>query len=324
MSVFDSILGQARAVDQLHGALRRGTAHHAYLFDGPEGVGKRTLAKALAQALNCERGEGCGSCDACVKIEADIHPDVKWFPVSPEKGQTERVREFLPQLGFPPHEGRRRLVVFDPADELNASASNVLLKTLEEPPAHTHFVLVSARPASLLVTIRSRCQRVSLLPLPQDLIVGVLRARQGVAEDVARQAAALAQGSLGRALALAAGDELPRRQAMLDRWLAAVHAGSAAASLAAAAELAGDRDEAVAVLELLWLALHEAIVAGGRQPEATTPDATTLTWLTSRPIGTLLRDLRAVREAADAIHGNVSPQMAMERLLLDLGQNESA
>src|SRR5262245_16991737 len=125
-----SILGQEGAVAQLTRAMERGAVHHAYLFEGPDGVGKRLAARALAQALNCDAAPraGCGACEPCRKIEGELHPDVKWFPVLPEKGQTERVRDFLPQLAFPPHEGRRRVVILDPADGLNDTAANVLLK----------------------------------------------------------------------------------------------------------------------------------------------------------------------------------------------------
>src|SRR4029077_17005159 len=120
----------------------------------------------------------------------------------------ERVRELLSTLAFPPHEGRARLVLVDPADELNETASNILLKTLEEPPAGTHFVLVTTAAAHLLTTIRSRCQRLLFSPLPAALIVDALAHGHGVERAAAEQAASLAGGSLGRALALASSDEL--------------------------------------------------------------------------------------------------------------------
>src|SRR5687767_8469187 len=134
-----AILGQKRVIDILRTAIAARKVHHAYLFEGPVGVGKATCARALAMALNCERDpvDGCGTCESCAKIEAGLHPDFVIFDMT-QKGLTERVRELVGVVGFRPHEGRARVVVMDPADALEgpqgvAQPANVLLKTLEEP-----------------------------------------------------------------------------------------------------------------------------------------------------------------------------------------------
>src|SRR5437016_6221546 len=128
-------------------------------------------------------------------------------------------------LAYPPHEGRARLVLIDPADELNETASNILLKTLEEPPAGTHFVLVTTAAPRLLTTIRSRCQRLLFSPLPGALVAETLARRHGIERAAAEQAASLAGGSLGRALALASSDELPKRTGRVGKLLGAARAG---------------------------------------------------------------------------------------------------
>src|SRR5205823_1504040 len=129
------------------------------------------------------------------------------------------------------------------------NAANTLLKTLEEPPAGTHFVLVTSRAPSLLPTIRSRCQRVRFAALDDETVARQLQAAHGVDAATANAAAGLAGGSLGRAVQLVSSEELPRRRERVGRLLAAARAGDAQSVLDAAAELAGDRDEAEATLE---------------------------------------------------------------------------
>jgi DNA polymerase-3 subunit delta' len=325
MNGFGDIVGQDAAVSRLRRALANRTPHHAYLFDGPAGVGKRATALALAQAWNCERrpGEGCGACEPCRKIDRGLHPDLLAFQLFVEeegklkvKGQTERMRELIAALGFPPHEGRARVVLIDPADALIEQASNVLLKTLEEPPAGTHFVLVSAMASSLLATVRSRCHRVVFTALPDETVVRLLVDRHGVDEAAARTAARLAAGSVGRALALATGEDLTERQARAGQLVAAAKSREAGAVLDAAGKLAGNRVEAEATLELLWLTYREALLAA--EGVAVT-GSTTATALATIPPRSLIVGLRAIEEAQDAVRGFVSPQLAVEQLLFRIG-----
>src|SRR5512139_3228618 len=201
---FSEIIAQDRALLPLRSALRRGALHHAYLFGGPEGVGKATAARLLAQAANCEGGEPaaaglrddpCGACGPCRKIAKGVHPDVivlreervmakagAWEPKggrSPSKDVVvDQVRDVVDhRLALKRFEGRRRFVIVDPADAMNAQAQNALLKTLEEPPEDTTLVLVAASPDALLPTIRSRCLRIAFAPLPAGAIAPRLEER---------------------------------------------------------------------------------------------------------------------------------------------------
>src|SRR5258708_805954 len=186
------IEGQDRAVRLLRRALSRGQPHHAYLFAGPEGVGKELLARLFAQAANCESdpvdARPCGSCAACAGIARGNFPDVQWILPQSElvaRGKlakadlegapsreirVDEVRELARRLSLAPLRGRRKLAILTPAEALNERAQNTLLKTLEEPPPQTTFILVSAQPDQLLATVRSRCARVQLVPLPQAMI----------------------------------------------------------------------------------------------------------------------------------------------------------
>jgi len=168
------IRGQARAVDQLRRAIAQGRVPHAYLFTGPPGSGKATAALALAAAMNCERapGEGCGECEACDRIGRGIHPDVVTLE---RQGASHTVpietirKQVIPVLGLAPHEALARFFLIEEATALLDPAANALLKTLEEPPARTHFVLCTSSIHELLPTIRSRCQRVIFQPLAAEL-----------------------------------------------------------------------------------------------------------------------------------------------------------
>ena len=159
------LTGQDTVVAQLKRAIERERVPHAYLFSGPPGAPLHDGAIALAMALSCQRsrGEPCGECDACAKIVAGIHPDVVTL-VREGAAQIvpiESVRsQVIARLGLPPHEGPIRVFVVEEATSLAPPAANALLKTLEEPPARTLFVLCTTAPEQLLPTIRSRCQRI--------------------------------------------------------------------------------------------------------------------------------------------------------------------
>ena len=205
---FTDILGQVTAVDTLVRALTSGKVHHAYRFEGPDGVGKEKAAFALAQCLECTQPRetlACGACSACQRVatlseqppQVPKHPDVVvlergLYPAAilgTDSVETNTIN--LPQVrklvqsrvGYPPHEGRALVFIIRRADELNASAANALLKTLEEPPEKTHFILLTSRPHRLLDTIRSRTLAVRFGPL-SDEVLGSILDRNGASRAV--------------------------------------------------------------------------------------------------------------------------------------------
>lgn len=215
----DDLVGHGRVVQRLFDAIAADRLHHAYLLEGPQGVGKRSLALLVALAANCEAATGdrpCAHCDTCRAILEGTHPDVLVLePDSTKAGGTipvADVREVIRQTGYRRYAARRRIVIVDPAEAMQESAANALLKTLEEPPDGTGFLLVSHNASALLPTIRSRCQRVRLGAVPARDIERWLT-RRGVAE--ASLLAQLALGCPGRALALE-GDGLAQRAALRD------------------------------------------------------------------------------------------------------------
>lgn len=194
------VIGHGWAVAWLAAAIRRGRLHHAYLFTGPEGVGRTTLALAFAQALLCaEPNAPCGECASCRRVAANTHPDVRL--VEPEKGvlRAEQVREVTREASLRPVEARWRVFVLTHLEQAHPAAANALLKTLEEPPAHVVLILTTAATDVIPATLVSRCQVLALRPVEEDVLVNALVER-GVHSDRARLVARLSRGRPGLAL----------------------------------------------------------------------------------------------------------------------------
>lgn len=202
MGVFGRVVGQPRAVAFLERVVREG-ASHAYLFAGPQGTGKEQAAYAFAAALLCPE-RGCGRCEVCRRALTGVHPDLV---VVRRKGRfilVDQVREevILDAL-LKPYEAPVRVYVVLEADTMDTEAGNALLKLLEEPPAHVHFILVSSGPERLLPTIISRCQRVPFVPVAAEPLARSLQAVYGLSEQDSLALARVVQGDFSYAQALA-------------------------------------------------------------------------------------------------------------------------
>jgi DNA polymerase-3 subunit delta' len=326
--VLRDILGQERAVGQLRRALAGNKLPHAMLFAGPNGVGKATTARALARALNCAiaPGEGCdGECAACSKIGGGIHPDV--ITVLPGGAGDvigiPEVRQLTEKLAFAPHEGAARVVILEDADRLTAQAANAFLKTLEEPPARTHFVLVTGAPDRMLVTIRSRCQHVRFAPLDAGAVAAILVAG-GVDAARATSVARLAGGSAASAAELATGDALERRRDRARSVREAVRAGTWRAATAAASDLAQAKEDLVPTLSLLALWYRDAAaLAAGVSAERLVHQGDLAELQGDAAIGPALlaRRAAAVLDAQTAIQGYANAQLALENMMLTLRED---
>ena len=216
---FKDIIGHARVVTLLSNALVRGTLPPAMLFSGPRGIGKRRVALAVAQTLNClapasgETPDACGACPACLRIARGMHPDV--LVVEPgESGsiKIEQIRDVVDRSNYRPFEGRRRAVIIDQAGAMGDEAQNALLKTLEEPPSATIFILITSMPDTLLPTVLSRCSRIRFGALSADEVARVLVRDHEYDEKDARAAAADADGSAGRAIEASSVDVTEARE----------------------------------------------------------------------------------------------------------------
>jgi DNA polymerase-3 subunit delta' len=204
------VRGHDELVRILEEAVRRGRLAHAYLFVGPQGLGKRLLAEELAKTLLCEgrqpnHFEACDQCPACAQVAAGTHPD--FFRVGRPEDKHELpidvIQTLCQKLSLKAARGRGKVAVLDDADDLNEESANCFLKTLEEPPPGSLLILIGTSTARQLPTILSRCQVIHFKPLPEEVVVDLLQA-QGVKDKAfAQRLARLSGGSPGQALALA-------------------------------------------------------------------------------------------------------------------------
>jgi len=319
------VRSQAAAVTTLQRAIASGRVHHAYLFEGADGVGKELAAFGLAQALECERrnegdSEACGACSACERVlpkkGISRHPDVivlergLYEPVqigrrTPETQDIsiDQVRTLvLTRAAFPPHEGRAKVFIIRRAEELSISAANALLKTLEEPNARTHFILLTTQPDALLTTIRSRTLRVRFAALSDQVIAEILAAR-GEAGDVSR-IVELAEGSVARAISLANPEERSEREGFVEKATRAIAAPDALLGLELAEESKKDKDQLE--LSLVELARHFAQEA---KRQAVKSDASA-TQAAAR--------FEATMEAIDDLGRNGAAQLVIESMILKM------
>jgi DNA polymerase-3 subunit delta' len=252
---FSEVYGHARPLGLLARSLGRGTLPPSLLFCGPDGVGKRLVARLVAQALNCLSSNGtdsCGRCAACRRIAAGTHPDV--FVEEPSDNgaiKIDPVRALITAAAYRPFEGRRRVIIFDAADRLNSDSQDALLKSLEEPGPSSVFILVSAKPETLRPTVRSRCARVSFGRLAAEEVARALVERHHFTLDEAHAIAAVADGSLGRALDAGSTGYLEARAAALSALRTAAAGASPKARLQAAAGLVPGKSTAAADREAL-------------------------------------------------------------------------
>lgn len=291
---FASILGHDRFKDLLARALAARRLPHALLFAGPEGVGKKTLALALARAIVCERGgaEACEACSTCGRIiravakldelrttaqnarepvlfNFRLHPDVVLvepasFGRRPEI-LVDQARDLVRDVAGRPFEARARVFILDEAHLLRDEAANALLKSLEEPPTDAYMVLVTSAPHALLATIRSRCQTLRFSALPAGLLEGRLREHAGLSAGEARLRATLAGGSLGAALAFESDAYREQREGMIALLESAGRLGPME-RMEAAERLKEQEDAGSALLALRSLLRDLAALRAGAPP----------------------------------------------------------
>ncbi|GBD30733.1 DNA polymerase III subunit gamma/tau [bacterium HR32] len=214
---FDDVVGQEPVTRTLRSAIASGRVAHAYLFSGHRGTGKTTTARILAKALNCERGptpDPCNACEACRAIADGFSMDVIELDAASNRGIDE-IREIRERVRLAPASGRYKVYILDEAHMLTTEAENALLKTLEEPPPHVVFVLVTTEPHRLPATILSRCQRFEFRRIPTAQVVERLRR---IAE---REGLSVSPGALHR-IARAADGALRDAESVLDQLAASV------------------------------------------------------------------------------------------------------
>lgn len=217
---FDKIRGQDKAIAYLKDVLRTDRLSHAYLFVGPDGVGKSLTAKELAKALNCQESklDPCDHCLVCKKIDNFNHPDVKWIKPDENYGsiKIEQVRQMRNDINLTPYESHKKIYIIQEAEAMTEEASNALLKTLEEPSLNSLLILTTQAPDRLLATIVSRCQKLFFSSLKVGSVKKILLEDYGLEENKANFLAKLSDGKLGRAIKLKSRDILEEKNRIID------------------------------------------------------------------------------------------------------------
>jgi DNA polymerase-3 subunit delta' len=390
---FRDCVGHRRLLRVLARSIHRGSLPPSLLLAGPEGIGKRRVALAMAQALNCTaprhgdalhaspraesagtsapgvRGgktspvghgrkmsapgapdidasvsagvdlhasasadaleiDGCGQCPSCLRIARGVHPDV--LLIEPQDSgviKVDQVRDAVDRAAYRPFEGRRRVVIVDDADALMPQAQNALLKTLEEPPSASVFLLVSARPDALLPTVLSRCPQLRFRALSIEEVAGALRGR-GATEAEARAVAANAEGSIGRALQASVGDLVESRDVATRVLMGVAAARDARGRLEQARELVAKPNASVSEREQLALHLRAmssllrdvALIGAGADTGAlaNTDVRSDLARLSAFDGDRGVRAFGAVDRALGALDRNASAKIVADWVLLQL------
>jgi DNA polymerase-3 subunit delta' len=335
---FSTFAGHGRVLSLLSRALARDSMPPAVLMAGPAGVGKRATAIAVAQAINClqprsspefER-DACGECASCRRIARGVHPDV----IIVEPGDSgaikiEQLRSVIEQSQYRPFEGRRRVVIVDEADAAGADAQSALLKTLEEPPSGSIFILVSSIPDALLPTVLSRCPRLRFGPLAPADVARILVRDHKYTDADARAAAADADGSVARALEMQSEDVSEARDAAQRLLQETARVSDPVRRIAIARDLtegkgtpAEERNRLAVRLRSLGSLLRDIGIIASRADRSMLANGDLepqLEKLSSTfDAERTLRAYAAVDEALAALDRNASPKVVADWLLLEL------
>jgi DNA polymerase III subunit delta' len=355
------VTGHRSLLTLLSRAIERSSLPQSLIFSGPDGVGKRLAAIGLAQTINClNRVKGdatdtdadvdaaaggafpvdaCGVCAACRRIAQGNHPDIILTGIG---ANLNDIRGLIEMAAYRPFEGKHRVFILDDADRLSSEIQNALLKTLEEPPPSSSFVLVTSRPELLLITVRSRCPMLRFGRLPAAEVEGLLIDKHGLDAQRAHEAALAGEGSVGRAL-LEASDEGAATRDLVEQALQVVHnARGPADKLRAAGMLLepgetksrprgkggrivskaqGERDLLGLRLAALNAALRDlaAVGTGARQDTlSSAPSHALQTLVKGFGPQRLLTAFDAVGQAQQALDRNVSPKTVADWLAFQL------
>lgn len=316
--MFKDVIGHERITEMLRSQIRAGKVAGAYLFAGPEGIGKRLVALTFAKALNCLRlsDDSCDSCISCRKIDDGNHPDVQVIEPSSNWLKIDQIRALQRRASFRAMEGRYKAFILLGADRMTDEAANSMLKTLEEPPSDTVFILVATNMSMILPTILSRCQLFRFHNIPRETIKKALRERFLIGEATASRIALLCEGKVERALKMAENpgsiedEEIPKPlkgMEMLEIFKMAE-------------ELSSDPEK----LDRLLAWYRDLMLV----KEGVTPDRLIhpKSWKALReisekiPRGRILEAMRQIMLARDMVRHNINAMLAMEVLCLRLNE----
>jgi DNA polymerase III subunit delta' len=333
------VQGQEAALKPVFAGLSSKHLHHAWLFQGPEGVGKELAAISVAQALMCTDtpSVGCGVCSSCKRVAKRAHPDVTWlmpedeqvkrglagksdFAGTPSRDiRIEQIRKLQERLSYRALEGEYKVAIIATAHAMNQPAQNALLKTLEEPSAGTVLILISSAPDKLLPTIRSRCAKASFGPLSQSIVESLLKTHSKMKPDVIGLAARMSLGSISRALTFTEKELLSQRETI--EHFEALTPSDARGWLQLAERLGEDKADAEIHLNTLQMWLRDVSVAQVNGDHLVFESLSSLakqSALKKSPLW-LAKGNQLIDEARNAItQRNGSTRLQLERMLIEM------
>ena len=333
------IRGHEPLLKQVEKTFAEGLQAHAYLLVGPAQVGKRTLALSMAQAVNCLALEDapCGTCSQCSRIATGKHADVRVIGVrnvwkdAPSRREIgiDDVRQLEHQASLKPYEGTNRVFIFDGAELMSEESSNALLKTLEEPPPNVMIILLTSMEDSLLPTIRSRCRRLELMPLPISEVATELVSRHSIPREEADRLAPLSAGCLGWAISEISDPSIMEKRNERLKRISQLLSANLEEKFAYAGELASlyykNRDEARATL-LLWLRWWRdlLLVKEGAEEFIHNVDWGEELRLRASEITTsqVTGLIKAILKTHAALEDNANPRLTLEVLMLSVPRDK--
>lgn len=328
MPGFEAIPGQKKALSTLSAFLSSENIPHAIIFSGIPGTGKRAAATAFAMAANCSGGKPvhrpsgkapCGDCRTCRTISNDRHPDIHHLRPSGKVIKVEQIRQLRDTIAMKPFEAVTRLMIIHDAHTMNPSAANALLKSLEEPPPNTVFLLLTDQPGRILPTVVSRCQLIRFTPLSVETIQAQLMDGGTLAPTDAALIARLAGGSMSTAKKMTDPAWRRHRQIVLG-VMETIDVLSPAMLLALASRLSAGALPVPEILTILETWVRDVLTV------AVAPDLLINVDLADKiqysaahtSVETSLHRARAIQTARRRLDGNVNVKLTMEHLLLDM------
>lgn len=338
-------MDQDRPVRLLTAAVQSGNFPNAYLFTGPEGVGKKTAGRVFAMICNCldpnlrnqarpgvQTPEGgpappaaCGQCRSCKKILSANHPDIHWISPGGNYIKVDQIRMLCQRLALKPYEAKNRLAIIESAHSLNPEAGNTLLKILEEPPEKTIFILLARQSTELLPTIVSRCRHIRFNPVSAQSIENHLQRNHGVPAAEAAIIAKMAGGSLSRAAAMTEKGWLSHRNWII-QTISGLDRQGLNYHLAFAEALARDTLRLQSALEIMKSWYRDLAVYAYRPESIINADISDKIAEQSEKISLtrLLNLMQAIETTASHIETNANARLAIDQLVIELSNKENA
>ncbi len=320
---FSDIQGQEKAIHILQCAIQNRHIAHAYLFAGPEGVGKKQTALALAQYLNCAAPDlntftSCGNCPSCIQSVSGSQPDILMLEPDGASIKIEQIRTLLSKVSLRSYENAYKVIIINDAHLMTEQAANCLLKTLEEPTDNTVFILITAQVQNLPVTILSRCQQISFHLLSPSVIQDILQKLHPERQSQIGLVTALAKGSVSTAENLLANEEIAGARQEFYDLLMKLHQMRPAQIIGWCEQWDKNKKMVKALLELGQLWYHDALMVNTSGQMTLLVNQDYLAPLKSQKIAPqqLLQILQYFQTGMAQLESNASPRLIMEIVLL--------